>query len=115
MEPVEHEAREREGPPWFEVSMRVRLGILAVSALGLGWVLFHVAPSALDDLLVPRHPRPSEAALGPTPYFAAILGHTWLCVTISCNATTSVSPIADALAVLLIIHHSGASRDGCRR
>jgi hypothetical protein len=67
-----NEAREREGPPWFEVSARVRLGILAVSALLLGWVLFHVAPSALDDMLVPRRARPAEAALGPTPYFAAI-------------------------------------------
>jgi hypothetical protein len=67
-----NEAREREGPPWFEVSARVRLGLLAVSALGLGWVLFHVAPTALDDMFVPRHPRPSEEALGPTPYFAAI-------------------------------------------
>jgi hypothetical protein len=67
-----NEAREREGPPWFEVSARVRLGILAASAVLLGWVLFHVAPAALDDILVPRHPRSSEAALGPTPYFAAI-------------------------------------------
>jgi hypothetical protein len=66
------EAREREGPPRFDVSARVRLGILAVSALGLGWVLFHGAPSALDGLLVPRHVRSSEAALEPTPYFAAI-------------------------------------------
>jgi hypothetical protein len=67
-----NEAREREGPPWFEVSARVRLGILTASALGLGWVLFHLAPSAMDDLLVPRHWHLSEAALGPTPYFAAI-------------------------------------------
>jgi hypothetical protein len=67
-----NEARELEGPPRFEVSARVRLGILAVSALGLGWVLFHGAPSAFDDLLVRRHLRHSDAALGPTPYFAAI-------------------------------------------
>jgi hypothetical protein len=67
-----NEAREREGPPWFEVSARVRLGKLAVSALLLGWVLFHIAPAALDDTLVPRHLRPAAAALGPTPYFAAI-------------------------------------------
>jgi hypothetical protein len=69
------EAREREGPPWFEVSARVRLGLLAASALALGWVLFHGAPSVLDDLLVPRRLRalhPNEAAMGPTPYFAAI-------------------------------------------
>jgi hypothetical protein len=63
-------AREREGPPWFELSARVRLGILAVSAVGLGFVLFHGAPTALDDALVPRRARLS--ALGPTPYFAAL-------------------------------------------
>jgi hypothetical protein len=65
------EAREREGPPWFETAANVRLGILAVSALALGWVLFHGAPSALDDLLVSKRER-STGALGPTPYFAAL-------------------------------------------
>jgi hypothetical protein len=64
------EAREREGPPWFETSAGVRVGILAASALGLGWVLFHGAPWALDDGLVSRRDRWS--ALGPTPYFAAL-------------------------------------------
>jgi hypothetical protein len=63
------EAREREGPPWFE-SVRVRLGILAASALGLGWLLFHLAPWALDDGLV--RPKDRFTDLGPTPYFAAI-------------------------------------------
>jgi hypothetical protein len=66
------EAREREGPPWFERAASVRLAALAASALALGWLLFHGAPTALDDLLVPRHPRASDAALGPTPYFAAL-------------------------------------------
>jgi hypothetical protein len=66
------EALEREGPPWFETSARVRVGVLAVSALGLGWVLFHGAPAALDDILVPRRARLSSPMLGPTPYFAAI-------------------------------------------
>jgi hypothetical protein len=65
-----NEAREREGPPWFERSARVRMGILAVSALGLGWILFHGAPSALDDFLVPRRSRLTD--LGATPWFAAI-------------------------------------------
>ncbi len=64
------EAKEREGAPWFETSARARLGILAVSALGLGWVLFHGAPWFLDDGLV--RPRDREGPLGPTPYFAAI-------------------------------------------
>ncbi len=68
------EAREREGPPWFERSAGVRVGGLAVSALLLGWVLFHGAPSLLDDLLVPgaRRGRAAPSALGATPYFAAI-------------------------------------------
>ena len=49
--------------------------MLAVSALGLGWILFHGAPSLLDDLFVSRLPRGAPAAqvaLGPTPYFAAL-------------------------------------------
>ena len=65
-----NEAREREGEPWFETSAPARLGILAASAVGLGWVLFHGAPSALDDMLVPR--RDASTSLGPTPYFAAL-------------------------------------------
>jgi hypothetical protein len=65
-----NEAREREGPPSFDVSARVRLGTLALSALGLGWVLFHGAPAALDGALVSRHARATD--LGPTPYFAAL-------------------------------------------
>jgi hypothetical protein len=64
------EAREREGPPWFERSARVRMGVLALSALGLGWVLFHGAPATLDDLLTPRRSR--ATAMGATPYFAAL-------------------------------------------
>jgi hypothetical protein len=64
-----NEGREREGPPWFETSAKVRLGILAASALGLGWVLFHGAPWALEDVV---RPRDRDSALGPTPYFAAL-------------------------------------------
>ena len=66
------EAREREGPPWFETAAPVRLGLLAASALGLGWVLFHIGPSALDDLLVSKRMRLSGSAMGATPYFAAL-------------------------------------------
>jgi hypothetical protein len=66
-----NQAREREGPPWFEMAAPARLGLLAVSALGLGWILFHGAPTFLDDLLVsPREARTS--GLGRTPYFAAL-------------------------------------------
>jgi len=67
-----NEARAREQAPWFETSARTRLGMLAVSALALGWILFHGAPTALDDMLVPRRPHGPAAMLGPTPYFAAI-------------------------------------------
>jgi hypothetical protein len=66
------EAREREGPPWFETSARVRIGLLAASALGLGWLLFHGLPSALDDWFVPRRARLAPGLLGATPCFAAI-------------------------------------------
>ena len=64
------EAREREGPPWFERAAKTRLAMLAAAALGLGWLFFHGAPAVLDDLLVPRASR--FTAMGPTPYFAAI-------------------------------------------
>ncbi len=66
-----NEAKEREGPPLFEVSAKVRLGALAVSALGLGWLLFHGAPTYFDDLFVSKRAA-FDSPLGPTPYFAAI-------------------------------------------
>jgi hypothetical protein len=65
-----NEAREREGPPFFETSAPVRLALLALLALALGVLLFHLAPSVLDDALVDRRDRGSP--LGPTPYFAAL-------------------------------------------
>jgi hypothetical protein len=44
--------------------------VLAVSAIALGWVLFHGLPGVLDSGLVLG--APDEASeLGPTPYFAA--------------------------------------------
>jgi hypothetical protein len=66
------QARAEEGPPAFGQPVSARLGLLAVSALALGWLLFRGAPTFLDDVLGP-HPR-RWAALGPlgaTPYFAA--------------------------------------------
>ena len=50
----------------------MRLGVLALSALGLGWLLFHGAPEFLDAALVgrPRRGVPTSS-LGPTPFFAA--------------------------------------------
>ncbi|MDB4989437.1 MAG: hypothetical protein JWN04_4615 [Myxococcaceae bacterium] len=65
-----NEARERQGPPWFEASLGPRLLMLALSSVALGWLLFHGAPSALDELLVGR--RRVAGGLGPTPYFAAL-------------------------------------------
>jgi len=65
------EAREQEGPPWFRRSAAVRLGWLAVSSVALGCLLFHLAPSALDDALVP-HRAGISRPLGPTPYFATL-------------------------------------------
>jgi hypothetical protein len=66
-----NEARDREGPPHFEMSAKSRLGILAVSAVGLGWLLFHGAPTYFDDLFVSKRAA-FDTALGATPYFAAL-------------------------------------------
>ena len=67
-----NQAREREGPPHFELSARVRVAILAATAIALGVFIFHVAPSALDGWLVPRHVRGVFDPVGATPYLAAI-------------------------------------------
>jgi len=64
------EARERQGPPWFERSARTRLGLLAAGALALGALLFHFVPTALDEVLGSRRFRFED--LGPTPWFAAL-------------------------------------------
>lgn len=67
-----NEARAAEGPPTFGRPVAVRLGILAVSALGLGWLLFHGVPGFLDAAFVPRAKHgatPSD--FGETPFFAA--------------------------------------------
>jgi hypothetical protein len=66
-----NEAREREGPPHFDISARTRVGILAVSAVALGWVLFHGLPTAMDDLFIKKKVFFWEP-IGTTPYFAAI-------------------------------------------
>lgn len=65
-----NEGAEKEGPPFFERSKKARLGLLAATALGLGFVLFHGAPQALDAILVSKKERFTD--LGATPYFAAI-------------------------------------------
>lgn len=66
-----NEAREKEGPPHFEMSRAARLGILAATALVLGLVVFHGLPQALDALLVDRK-KARFTDLGATPHFAAI-------------------------------------------
>jgi len=67
----EPQAREREGPPFFETSARNRLGLLVVSALVLGAILFDLAPMALDETLTPSGGY-ANPDMGSTPYFAAL-------------------------------------------
>jgi len=67
-----NEARAAEGPPTFGRPVAVRLAFLAISAIGLAWLLFHGAPGYLDGIVVARTPRgASPDALGETPFFAA--------------------------------------------
>jgi hypothetical protein len=68
-----NEAREAEGPPLFGRPTGLRLGVLAASAIGLGWVVFRGAPAFLDGALVMTKIAGEEPmGLGETPYFAAI-------------------------------------------
>jgi hypothetical protein len=68
-----NEAREAEGPPAFGRPTALRLGVLALSAIALGWVLFRGVPELLDGTLVlSSTPGDRAAGLGETPYFAAI-------------------------------------------
>jgi hypothetical protein len=70
-----NEARAQEGPPSFGRPVAVRLGLIALSAVGLGVLLFHLGPTFLDTAFVPRPARGQvlpEDPLGETPYFAAI-------------------------------------------
>jgi hypothetical protein len=68
-----NEAREAEGPPSFGRPTGLRLGMLAASAIGLGWVLFRGAPALLDGTLVlSSSAGEATTGLGDTPYFAAI-------------------------------------------
>jgi len=67
-----NEAAARTGEPYYEPPPRERLAVLAFLALGLGWLLFHGAPTALDDLFAPGSDGRAGVSLGPTPYFAAL-------------------------------------------
>lgn len=65
-----NEARAHEGPPHFKGTVPVRLGVLALSAVALGWLLLHGAPGFLDEAFAPSG---ADDALGATPYLAAFV------------------------------------------
>lgn len=67
-----NEAASRTGDPYYEPPPRERLAVLGFLALGLGWLLFHGAPTALDDLFAPSWGGQADVSLGPTPFFAAL-------------------------------------------
>lgn len=67
-----NEARSLEGPPTFGRPTATRLGILAITAVGLGVMLFHLVPTFLDTAFVHRSRHSPVGPLGETPYFAAI-------------------------------------------
>jgi hypothetical protein len=68
-----NEARAAEGPPTFARPVAVRLGLLSLSAIGLGLFLFRGLPGFLDAAFVPKLARGAVPdALGETPFFAAI-------------------------------------------
>jgi hypothetical protein len=64
-----NEARAAEVAQPFGPSVKERLRVLALSALGLGFLLFHALPEILDGALSDRR---ALTDLGATPYFAAI-------------------------------------------
>jgi hypothetical protein len=64
-----NEARAVERSQLFGPSVKQRLLVLALSALGLGFLLFHALPQILDGALSDRR---ATTDLGATPYFAAI-------------------------------------------
>jgi hypothetical protein len=49
-----NQARAEEGPPNFGRPVAVRLAVLALSALGLGFLLFRAVPTFLDTAFVSR-------------------------------------------------------------
>jgi hypothetical protein len=69
-----NEAREAEAAPTFGRPTKERLLVLAVSAIALGLLQFHLGPAVLDGarLLVPHRSRLALADLGATPWFAGL-------------------------------------------
>lgn len=51
-------------------SVRLRLAVLALTSLGLAWLIFHGIPETLDTTFVLRD---ELAPLGPTPFLAAFV------------------------------------------
>jgi hypothetical protein len=68
-----NQARAAERPPLFGPPASHRLWFLGISAVALGWLLFHGSPGLLDAARLTAHRRAHERLgdLGPTPYFAA--------------------------------------------
>ncbi len=71
---TKNQARAEEGPPSFGRPAAVRLALVALSALCIGWLFFHGAPEFMDTVVAPTGAAEAEApgGTGPTPYFAAI-------------------------------------------
>ncbi len=67
-----NEARAFEGEPHFGRPVATQLGLLAATALALGWLMFHGLPETLDELFAGSDPD-AAGELGPTPYMAAFL------------------------------------------
>jgi hypothetical protein len=66
-----NEAAAHEGPPAFGRPVAVRVGLLALTALALGWLLFHGAPGYLDGAFAIRRRGAAADAMGETPFLAA--------------------------------------------
>ncbi len=67
-----NQARAAERPPSFGPPASHRLWFLGISAVAVGWLLFHGSPDLLDGARLTAHRRTHErfGDLGPTPYFA---------------------------------------------
>ena len=63
-----NQALGHQGPPTFGPPVSTQLGLLALTAIGLGWLMLRGAPALLDDMLAFGDPH---GALGITPFFAA--------------------------------------------
>lgn len=67
-----NEGRAEEGPPLFQRPAAVRVGVLAVSAVALGWLILHAAPAAFDNAFS-IDDATQAGDLGVTPFLAAFV------------------------------------------